>query len=64
MGVSRDLGFPLFQNKMAAAQGRPITFEETELLSFLCQNVVRKLCEEAEKQGLPQMGSAGHGGLL
>ncbi len=39
---------------MAAAEGRPITFEETELLSFLYQNVVRKLCEEAQKQGLPK----------
>ena len=39
---------------MAAAEARLITFEETELLSFLHQNVIRKLCEEAQKQGLPK----------
>ncbi len=39
---------------MAAAQDRNITFEEMELLSFLCQNIVRKLCEEAAKQGLSE----------
>ena len=37
-----------------AAQERNITFEETELLSFLHQNIVRKLCEEAAKQNLSE----------
>ncbi len=39
---------------MAAAAGRPITFEETELLSFLHQNIIHKLCEEAQRQGPPK----------
>ncbi len=37
---------------MAAAETCDITFEELELLSFLRQNVVRRICEEAERQGL------------
>ncbi len=37
---------------MAANQAHTITVEEVELLSFLRQNVIRKICEEAEKQGL------------
>ena len=28
-----------------------ITSDEIELLSFLCQNIIRKLCEEAARQG-------------
>ncbi len=39
---------------MAAAQNRPIIFEETEILSFLHQNIICKLCEEAQWQGLPK----------
>ncbi len=31
-----------------------ISFEETELLSFLRQNIIRRLCEEAERQGLSE----------
>ncbi len=37
---------------MAAAAQRVITLEETELLSFLRQNIQHKLAEEAERQGL------------
>ncbi len=37
---------------MAVAGTRNISFEETELLSFLRQNVIRKICEESERQGL------------
>ena len=40
---------------MAAAQDRNITFEETEILSFLQQNIICKLCEEAQWQGLPKI---------
>ena len=40
--------------KMASAELRLITLEETELLSFLHQNVLRKLAEEAERQGLSE----------
>ena len=39
---------------MAAAVPHLITLEETELLSFLHQNVLRKLAEEAERQGLSE----------
>ena len=39
---------------MAAAVPRLITLEETELLSFLRQNMLRKLAEEAERQGLSE----------
>ena len=39
---------------MAAAVPRLITLEETELLSFLHQNVLRKLAKEAERQGLSE----------
>ncbi len=39
---------------MATAAGRAITFEEIELLSFLHQNIIHKLCEEAQRQGLPK----------
>ncbi len=40
----------------SAQQGEPhtITLEEIELLSFLCQNIVRKLCQESAKQGRSQ----------
>ncbi len=37
---------------MAAAAQHMITLEETELLSFLRQNIQCKLTEEAERQGL------------
>ncbi len=37
---------------MAAVSEHLITLEETELLSFLRQNIQRKLAEEAERQGL------------
>ncbi len=40
---------------MATNQPRIITVEEIELLSFLRQNVIRKICEEAEKQGRDRM---------
>ncbi len=39
---------------MASAEPRLITLEEMELLSFLWQNVLRKLSEEAERQGLSE----------
>ncbi len=41
---------------MAAAPGQPraITPEEVELISFLRQNIVQKLCQEASKQGRAQ----------
>ena len=39
---------------MALAEPRTITLEETELLSFLRQNILRKLAEEAERQGLSE----------
>ncbi len=39
---------------MASAVPRLITLEEMELLSFLHQNVLRKLAEEAERQGLSE----------
>ncbi len=39
---------------MVAAQNRPIIFEETKILSFLYQNIIYKLCEEAQQQGLPK----------
>ncbi len=38
--------------KIAAAEPCEITFEETELLSFLRQNIIHCLCKEAERQGL------------
>ncbi len=44
-----------FLKKMAAAAQRLITLEETELLSFLRQNIQRKLAEEAERQGLSRV---------
>ncbi len=34
---------------MATVAGRAITFEEIELLSFLHQNVIHKLCKEAQR---------------
>ncbi len=37
-----------------AAQQRNITFEETEILSFLRQNIIRKICEIAAQLGLPK----------
>ncbi len=39
---------------MASVEPCLITLEETELLSFLRQNVLRKLSEEAERQGLSE----------
>ena len=39
---------------MAVAEMCEISFEETELLSFLRQNIIRRLCEEAERQGLSE----------
>ena len=39
---------------MATVAGRAITFEEIELLSFLRQHIIRKLCKEAQRQGLPK----------
>ncbi len=39
---------------MATTQGRNITFQEIDLLSFLRQNIVRKLCEEGAKQNLSE----------
>ncbi len=39
-------------SKMAAAELWDITVEEIELLSFLRQNIVRRICVEAERQGL------------
>ncbi len=39
---------------MVAAELRDITVEEIELLSFLRQNIVRCICEEAERQGLSE----------
>ncbi len=41
-------------SNMATTQEQNITFEETELLSFLCQNIVRHLYEEAARQGLSE----------
>ncbi len=40
----------------SAQQGQPrtITPEEIELLSFLRQNIVRQLCQEATRQGRPR----------
>ncbi len=38
--------------KMVVVAQHLITLEETELLSFLRQNIQRKLAEEAERQGL------------
>ncbi len=38
-----------------AANDQAITVEELDLLSFLRQNVARKLAIESVKQGLPQM---------
>ncbi len=35
----------------APAQPRVITPEEVELISFLRQNIVHKLCQEAAEQG-------------
>ncbi len=40
--------------KMASAVPRLITLEETELLSFLHQNILCKLAEEAQRQGLSE----------
>ncbi len=40
--------------KMASVNPRLITFEETKLLSFFRQNIIHKLCEEAERQGLSE----------
>ncbi len=45
-------GFGRSFQKMAAASEHLIPLEETELLSFLRQNIQRKLAEEAERQGL------------
>ena len=39
---------------MVSAEPRTITLEETELLLFLCQNILRKLAKEAERQGLSE----------
>ncbi len=39
---------------MVAAQPRAITLDEIEILSFLKQNIIRKICEEAVKQGHPR----------
>ncbi len=36
---------------MAANQPRNITFEETEILSFIRQNIIQKICQEATRQG-------------
>ncbi len=41
--------------KMATAEEQAITFEETELLSFLCQNIIHHLCEEADKGSLREI---------
>ncbi len=51
MGWSRDPWRFSF-SKMAAAEPCEITFEEIELLSFLRQNIIHHICEEAERQGL------------
>ncbi len=48
MGWSRDPWRFSFW-KMAAVEKQAVTFEETELLSFLCQNIIRCLCKEAER---------------
>ncbi len=42
--------FPLFK-KMVASQPHTITLEEIEILSFLRQNIIRKICEESARQG-------------
>ncbi len=39
---------------MVSAELHAITLEETELLLFLHQNILRKLAEEAERQGLSE----------
>ena len=39
---------------MATAEEMPITFEETEILSFLKQNIIRKICEVAAALKLPK----------
>ncbi len=43
----------VFLFKMATGRARPITFQETELLSFLKQNIIRKICEVATALNLP-----------
>ncbi len=40
--------------KMASAVPWLVTLEETELLSFLRQNILCKLAEEASRQGLSE----------
>ncbi len=39
---------------MAATEERLITFEETEILSFLWQNIIQKICEVAAALNLPK----------
>ncbi len=38
---------------MATGSSRPITFQETELLSFLKQNIIQKIYEVATALNLP-----------
>ncbi len=53
-GWSRDpLWFWLSLSNMASAQ-RFITLEEVDVLSFLHQNIARKLEIESQRQGLPK----------
>ncbi len=47
-GALAPLWFCLSLSKMATRWMRPITFQEIELLSFLKQNVIRKICEVAK----------------
>ncbi len=42
---------------MAATEPHEITFEEIELLSFVRQNIIHHICEEAERQGLSKRGT-------
>ncbi len=39
---------------MAASQGRLITVQEEEILSFLRQNIIRKICEVSAELNLPK----------
>ncbi len=58
MGVSHDhmtWGFPSLLKIVASQPTRPITTNELEILFFLRQNIVRKLCEEAARQGCPRL---------
>ncbi len=53
-GVLAPLWFCLSLSKMATGWMRPITFQEIELLSFLKQNMIRKICEVADQLNLPK----------